>query len=74
MAFEIEVQVAVRDGVPVSRNDAALLPMSAITTPSVHSKFQTWQGAKKAEQTEHATNDSNITKLTPKGASISKAL
>ena len=30
MAFEIEVQVAVRDGVPVSRNDAALLPMSAI--------------------------------------------
>ena len=28
MAFEIEVQVAVRDGVPVSHNDEASLPVS----------------------------------------------
>lgn len=55
-------------------HDDLLSLISAVRTPSAHSKYQTRQGAKKAEQLEHATNDSDSARLTPEGASIFRAL
>ena len=48
--------------------------VNAWRTPSAQNTFQKRQGARKVKELEHATNEKNLIRLTPQGASVYRAL